>query len=323
MSDFFDSARSPGVIGVVLGLVVLVGFGALGMAVFDGRLNGDNATRLKEEVRAQSITIFSLEDDIERAEKKLVDQKRNEAVHQKLAVVSKTMELLEKKEKEFAPQITKLREEIKQLGEDQLAYRDEYRVYERKRAVGETFDEVALASGKVLKKAQVREILTDKVRFTTEYGSASAEWKDLPQSWRDRFQIGEGELEKHSQMMDEMRRKRGQATAAAQAQRGTQLREMELKRSLNRVTKSIASKKKEMENGRAKVAILRNKARDLRARASEARVRGSTSSHSNSAQKADSQAERLDAAVRLTRDQIADLERDKSRLEGELRRVNK
>jgi hypothetical protein len=125
MSDFFETARSPGVVGVVLGLVVLGGFGALGMAVFDGRLNGDNATKLKDEVREQSVAIFTLEADIERVEEELVAQKRNEAVAKKLAVATKTMELLEKRAAEFPPQIEKLKSEITQINDDQLAYRDE------------------------------------------------------------------------------------------------------------------------------------------------------------------------------------------------------
>ncbi len=321
MSDFFETARSPGVVGVVLGLVVLGGFGALGMAVFDGRLNGDNATKLKDEVREQSVAIFTLEADIERVEEELVAQKRNEAVAKKLAVATKTMELLEKRAAEFPPQIEKLKSEITQINDDQLAYRDEYRLYERQRAVGESFPEIELVNGKTLKKATIKEILTDKVRFTTEFGSATAEWEELPQAWRDRFQIGEGELEQHNQVMDEMRRKRDLASAAAQAQRGTQLREMELQKSIRRITSDISSKKSDMENARGKVTILRNKAREYRNRSSEARLRGNTSSHSSSAQKAENQAEKLNVFVRLTRDKISELEREKRRLESELRRV--
>lgn len=321
MSDFFDSARSPGVIGVVLGLVVLAGFGSLGLAVFDGRFNGDNATALKEEVRAQSVEIFTLEDNIERAEQELVNQKRNEAVAQKLAIASKTLEALEKKVAPLKSEISEQREAIAKIKADQVTYRDQYRVYERKRAIGESFAEIALENGKTLKNAEIKEILTDKVRFATEYGSSSATWKELPQNWRDRFQIGEGELEKHSAMMEEAQRKRSLALAASQAQRGTQLREMELKKRIRRLTDSISTKKRDMENARARVTILRNKARDYRSKASEARMRGNTSSHSNSAQKADAQAAKLDAGVRLARGKISEMEREKSRLESELRRV--
>lgn len=264
------------------------------------------------------MEILSLENDVERVEEQLVDQKRNEAITQKLAVAKKTLELLLEKESELEKKIEVEVPKVPQIRADQLAYRDEYRIYERKRALGEEFDKIELRNGKTIEKARIKEVFTDKIRFTTQFGGASATWDELPQSWLERFQIGEGELEAHNAQMEEARRKRDLAVAAGRVERGIRLREMELKKALSRLSNSITKKKRDMENARAKVNNFRTKAQDYRNRAAEARQRGNISSHSNSAQKASAAAERLDAGVRITRDEIVEMEREKSRVEGEL-----
>lgn len=321
ISELFESARSPGVIGIVLGLVVLLSFGILSMAVFDPRLNGDNVSALKEQVRDQGLEIFSLEDEIERTKNEVLDQKRNEEVGRKLVIAEKTYKLLEDKKADLEEDIETAKKEIVRFGEEQLAYRDEYRPYERKRAIGEAFEEIELTNGKILKKATIKELQTNKVRFTTEFGSATATWEELPQSWRDRFQIGEGEIEAANLKLEEARKKRNEALVEVRKNRSLELREMELTKSLSRISKSIDAKREEMESARAKAAILRTKAADYRVMEREARQRGNTSSHRNSARKAEAAAEKLSAGIRLSEGKIDELVREKTTIEAELRQL--
>ncbi|MBK1835275.1 hypothetical protein [Roseibacillus ishigakijimensis] len=319
MSDFMDGMRSPGAIGVILGIVVLAGFGGLSTMVFDDRFNGDAAARLKAEIQEQKIEILTLENDIEVAERRIAQQQENEGVARELAVVEKSLQPLEERQKELAKAIEEEKVRIEEIGEELLSYRDEYRIYERKRAIGEIFDEIVLTTGKKLQQAEIKEIFADKIRFTTQFGSSSATWKELPESWRDRFQIGEGELEAHREMMTQSREQRAEKMVALRKERNASLRKMELKKSLERINRDLEASRVEMEKARANVAILKSKAGSLRNRAQDARIRGSVSTHSNEADKAEASAERLSAGVRLAQNKIKELEKEKARLERVLR----
>ncbi len=323
MSSFSENARSPMVIGVVLGLVVLVAFGGLGMAVFDGRFNGDNASRLKDEIIEQSVEIESLENKIESIEEEIIAQKRNEEVALKLDTVVKTLEVLEEKESALEKQIDDIQKEIVHIDEEQVAYRDEYRVYERNRALGEKVASVTLQSGKELKDVTIKEIMTDRVRFTTEFGSTTATWDELPESWKERFQIGEGELVKHAAMMKEAQLKTSLAQAASSAEHGNQLRIMELKRSVDKTSKELEQKKNDVERGRARMASLKRQASELRSKHREALARDRKSSHLLSANKIEGEIDRVDRAVRATSDAIKDLQKQKGQYERELRQAQR
>ncbi len=322
MSDFFESVRSPGVVGVLLGLVVLLSFGGLSMAVFDDRLNGNAASALKNDVEEQELQILSLKNDIERAEEDIVTEKKNKVIAQKMHSTSLSYDEFVEKESDLMESIASKKKAIVQGEEKLLAYRERYRAYERNRAIGEQFEEVVLTTGKVLDKAKIREIFPDKIRFSTSKGGTSVSWKELPETWRDRFQIGEGELEQHKEKMSMLRKQRMQEAQVLQQKRGTEMRELELKKRVSRIANTITSKRRMIERDRASANILRSKAQQLRLRASSSQARGSVSSHSSNALKADSDAEKLKARIRISETKIVELEKERKTLETELSKLN-
>ena len=260
MSDFFESARSSGVIGITLIIFLLIGFGALFLAVFDDRLNGENASKLKGMIHEQGAELYGLESELEWAEAALLEQKRIEVIASDLNRKNKELEILTQKESALTEQIDSQKKAIEQLSAEQVAYREQYRAYAREKAIGEKIEELTLASGKVLKKVEIREILPDKIRFTTEFGTKSVAWDEFSDDMRERFQVGEGELEAHQAKLAAIQARRNQLAAEGRNERGVYLREMELKKSLTRVERSLAEKSKGRDRAKVQAAAFRAKA---------------------------------------------------------------
>ena len=336
MSDFFESARSSGVIGVGLIIFLLIGFGALFLAVFDDRLNGENASKLKGRLHDQGADIYALEGEIEWAESALVAQKQMGILHEKVERSSKVLEVLTRKETALTEEIKKEKEAIEQIGKEQLAYREEYRVVSRKRAIGETFDEITLANGKVLKKVKIREILPDKIRFTTPYGTTNVRWEEFSNDMRERFQIGEGELEAYQAKLVALRAKRFEMAAEGKSEHAVYLREMELKRRLSQLERSLRDKKGKRDKASLKVSALQTKAASYRAKYGSVSNTTYYSEYSgyystpsatkgkgylNAAIRTEKEASSLSSKINVANVQIQGLEEEKQKLERELNQV--
>ncbi|MGJ8723057.1 MAG: hypothetical protein ACSHYB_00755 [Roseibacillus sp.] len=267
MSDFFESARSSGVIGMTLMLCLLLGFGTLFLAVFDDRLNGEGASRLKETVQEQASEIYILEGEVDWAGAELEAQERFGIMLEELDQTSKELDVLTQKEGSLIAQIEDERKMIHKIGEERITYQEEYRVFARRDAIGETIEVLTLASGKVLKNVKIREILPDRIRFKTEYGTTSVAWEDFADDMKERFQIGESEVEEHQAKIDAIQTRKNQVAAKGLTDRGIYLREVELRRSLSQIGWSLNEKIRKRDSAMVKENALRTKAKDYRTKA--------------------------------------------------------
>src|SRR6218665_1742967 len=62
--DLLSSGRGPGVIGMFMAIIVLVGFGAISIFVFDAELQGEGVS-IESVIRRQSEEIESMQHQIE------------------------------------------------------------------------------------------------------------------------------------------------------------------------------------------------------------------------------------------------------------------
>ena len=286
------------------------------MAVFDDRLNGENASKLKSQLYDQTAEIYGLENEIEWAEGALLEQKRVEVITAKLEQASKELEILTRKEGTFISQIEEGKKAIQQAEEEQLAYREEYRAYARKKAIGESFDEVELASGEVLKNVEIREVLLGKIRFKTEFGTKTIAWDDVSDEMRERFQIGEGELEERQAKLAAARAKGNKIRNKSRSERAVTLRETEAKKSLRQIDESLKKKKKAQDQDKVKAAAFRVKASEFRRKSASSNYNRET--NAKFASTAEKNASALDARVLATGREIEELESEKEKIEREL-----
>lgn len=189
-----SSGRGPGVIGTLVALLVLVGFGTLYIFVFDEGMQGGKRT-IESIIREQNIAIESDKEEIARSKKRLSegeefkDQAREEAS-------------LKAQSERNATQIAELqtgkadadaaRKGAIQKWED---YKDAYRTSERGRAKGEKLGTVVSLSGTTYQDVVVREVNDKEMKITDSTGPKSIDSKDLPKELQDRFQFDEKKKE--------------------------------------------------------------------------------------------------------------------------------
>lgn len=220
-SDLISSSRGPGVIGTLLALVILGGFGTLYLFVFDEGLQG-GGKRIEAVIRDQGIEIEGLRSQI-------ADRKEKLAEGQKFREQADEIERVRSRSESGAKRVADMEaerdaassalNEARQKFED---YKDAYRASEWAAVVGERFDELKTLSGAVYKNAVIRKVDQIGVEITDETGNRRINSADLPSELQDRLQFDEVKKELASlQEEEEFKSHAGNmeiATLAKQAQ---------------------------------------------------------------------------------------------------------
>lgn len=316
MADWMENYGGPASVGVILGLVVLLGFGGLTAAIWDGRLNGDDATELREEVRVQEGEIVGLEREIAYTKDENLAFKRKEAVANKLKSLKKVLAATTVRRDELKEAVAASQAEIAAIHQEQDDYREEYRAYERNRAIGEIYQTIELTNGKVLTDVKLRRMTPDKVSFATEFGSTSVTWDELPPEWKVRFQVGSGEVEAHRKALEEAKMARA---LIMEENRDVNIANLKLKEKKNRIS-TLARKIREMESdcrvAEERIAVLETEAQKYQRRVARASTQGAAKTHRNSAEKVRTQIRAMQSRLNEARRFISEMEREKKNLEG-------
>lgn len=268
MSDWFESYGGPGTVGVVLGLLVLLGFGGLTVAVWDGRFNGDNATALANEIKGKELEVEGYLNEKIWLEKELVKQEQEKLLQEKTAALEKTASSVLAKKSELQKAIEAEEATAEKIRQEKVAYREDYRVHERSRAEGESYDSLVLKNGRELKGVRILKVFPDRVSFATEFGSSAIDWSELPDSWSTRFQAGEGELEAFEAAAAEKRLARERQFAKINASRAAEAQAASRKRRLSEVTtrlsgleKDITTAKNQLDDNERKLASYQSRSK--------------------------------------------------------------
>lgn len=187
-SDMMSSGRGPGVIGMVLALIVLLGFGVLFLFATDERFQGADQ---------------SIEAVIARQAREIEESQRNISEGQKLldgapirVKNSKEMTRLARESVTLADRTLALGREVESGKTEVLlqktaleAYKDRYRAYVRGRAKGESMDVLETPSGAVYRNVNVREVTAVGIQIRHDDGQKRISFEDLPEAMRERFQF--------------------------------------------------------------------------------------------------------------------------------------
>jgi chromosome segregation ATPase len=189
-SDLLTSSRGPGVIGTVLALFVLVGFGTLYMFVFDEGLQGGQK-KIEAVIRDQGTLIETHKIQIENYKDRIEAAKR-------LKEVEREAEDLVLRAENGAKRLAELREAkvaaeaaVVEADEAWAKYRDEYRASEWAAAVGEDLGDITTASGRTYSQVKIRKVEHTGIQITDTTGPKSIDSAELPPELQDRFQFDE------------------------------------------------------------------------------------------------------------------------------------
>jgi hypothetical protein len=187
-SDMMSSGRGPGVIGMVLALIVLLGFGVLFLFATDERFQGAD---------------LSIEAVIARQSKEIEESQRSIGEGQKLLNEtpirvrnSKEMTKLARESATLTDRISALGREVESSKNDLLlrktafeAYKDQYRAYVRGKAKGETMETLETASGTVYRNVNIREVTAVGIQIRHDDGQKRIPFEDLSEAMKEQFQF--------------------------------------------------------------------------------------------------------------------------------------
>lgn len=186
-SDMMSSARGPGVIGMLMALVVLIGFGTLFMFAFDEGFQGGEMT-IEAEIAAQTKEINGMQAAV--IEKTAILQQspaRIEAAKE-LRLVKVEGKTLEQNAARLKADIESETVAITELEKTWAAYKDEYRAFVRGKATGENLDLLEVRDGTVYKEVNIREVTAIGIQIRHANGFKRLPFEELTDAMQDYYQ---------------------------------------------------------------------------------------------------------------------------------------
>lgn len=191
--DMLTSYRGAGVMGTLLGLAVLGGFGLLATLAFDPA-NLAPGLSLDGTIAAQGRELARLQEELDAA-------KQRQVRHQELKASAGELELLltgnQDREKKL-DQLASLQERVGDAGvkidAEAVAYIRRYRDQVRENAVGESVAKLVTMDGRVIENATISQVTAAGVHLRHADGILRLPPDELPLEMRDRFQFDDTEM---------------------------------------------------------------------------------------------------------------------------------
>lgn len=186
--DLMSSGKGPGVIGMMMALVVVGGFGALYVFVFDAEMQGKGVT-IESVIRDNNKEIESYKEQIDNANRSLAGASANTELNKRAADLKMESMTLTATIADLQKDISETRAACQATEAAWATYKNDYRVNVRSKAAGEKLPEIKLLSGSVYKNVEIREVTAIGVQIRHEDGQKRIAFEELPEEWQDRFQF--------------------------------------------------------------------------------------------------------------------------------------
>jgi hypothetical protein len=196
-SDLLSSGRGPGVIGTLIALVVLGGFGTLYLFVFDEGLQGGQK-KIEAVIRDQGIEIESHKSQIDQLRKRLEKVADLRKVSEEADALKVRVDSAAQRVTELAATKETAAAAIVSARAAWEAYKDEYRAAEWAAAVGTGLPDITLTDGTVFTDVKISKVDHKGIAITHSGGSRTIKAEELPAEVFDRFQF---DLEKKDEMV--------------------------------------------------------------------------------------------------------------------------
>jgi hypothetical protein len=225
-SELLQSSRGPGVIGTILALAVVLGFGCLSMIAFDENIwAGDLSPEAI--LRQQGRDIESLRHQIQEGEIQM---------EARLKIKRKVLELdkIESENRSQKSRIIELEGTIKNVElvfkkslESFEFYKDSYRSYTRGNAKGIKLIELSSKSGTIYRNVTIREVTAVGLQIIHDDGLKRIPFEELPDDLIDFYQF---DPKQKAEALEEERLAHSQNEASAAAADEQVLKEKLIKR---------------------------------------------------------------------------------------------
>ena len=192
LDDFFNSARGPGIVGLLLATVVLAFLCVIGVNAFTESDGPD----LSKQIAAQKVRIQELGDDVAANREKLAKREEFKERQVDLAAMKEALGALKDEEALLLSRVRRGEEKLAEIEAAFVAYQKQYRESERARAVGETID-LSATHGEKFKQVKITRVNPSALGVMTQSGPKRIGYEELPEALRDRFQFDADESQQY------------------------------------------------------------------------------------------------------------------------------
>ena len=185
-SDMMSSGRGPGVIGMVMALIVLLGFGLLFMYASDetertGQSIESVIAQQAKDIGSHKSSIIFQRQKLDQAPARVTNAKELTKFKREIQALTSNSATLKQRIEAGKAEVA-LR--LKALAD----YKDEYRAYARGKAKGETLDKLETLTGAVYSGVLIREVTAIGIQIRHADGQKRILFEELPEEMKDRFQ---------------------------------------------------------------------------------------------------------------------------------------
>lgn len=310
-SDMMQSSRGPGVIGTLLALVVVLGFGLLFLFAFDEGFQGGGKS-IESVIKAQASEIDNMKDEIAAGTATLEREPARIAATDGLKRVRLAMKGLEEKEGVLKSKIEALKAELLTRSEQWEAYKNEYRVFIRGKAKGQVLETLETRNGEIFKSVSIREVTAIGVQIRHDNGFKRIAFEELKDDLQDFYQFDPAQ--KESAVADETAA-RDKHEAAVAVVNGQQEELMALQHEKDdieakaKIQGQIAEKEAQIKNLESDINGLEHDKTMAQASADAARAAGKM--HLN-------KTGNIDSRIRYKKNQISALQADITQMQSKL-----
>jgi len=193
-SDLMSSSRGPGVIGLLMAMIVLLGFGCLFMFAYEPNAQGEGRN-IQAIIRDQSSEINTLSDQLNAREKLLEKESVRRVEAQSFALTKASLEKNTQLVANARQKVADLNGAIPAKSQEFEDYKNAYRQMARAAAKGEAFPEIKTLDGMTYKNVILKEVTAVGIQISHEDGIKRIPFDLLPGALQERFQYDPNQKE--------------------------------------------------------------------------------------------------------------------------------
>lgn len=242
-TDLLTSAKGPGLLGMLLAIFVLIGFGALFMLALDE--GGPNKKSLAARIRDADKRIASQTAMIADGEKILASIPALKRTSSELLEAGARRDFLRARIGQRNSEVRELETGIQGLHEEFSDYKNRYRAFVRNEATGTKMEELKTLSGETFSDVEIRKVTAVGLEIRHRHGHKRIGFADLDEEMQDHYQFNEEQKLAELQREAKVRKRRNRAVAIANKaadRRAAERREIERKEEREKSIAEIAAK---------------------------------------------------------------------------------
>lgn len=274
-SDLLSSGKGPGVIGMLLALLVIIGFGSLYMLAFeDGSHQGKSLASI---IRGNDTEISNLGDGIAAGEKKLATIPHLKEISAELDKTKGQNKFLAVRISERKAEVSLLEGTLDELDGQFEDYKNQYRAHVRNNAEGTKMDELKTRSGDIFNDVDVRKVTAIGIEIRHKDGHKRISFEELSDELQDYYQFDKDQMLAEATREAKIRKKHDSAVAASNQRAGVMAAEQKVKdkeAAKQRTIQEIAAKEARLRSMQNEIRQLESDISNAESAAASARAAG-------------------------------------------------